>query len=294
MASISWVGCFFACHLATLGADTIAERDDTKSRGVTADLLTKGLTPKGQGWHMPSLWLDRRKATSPYISKSWQPPPCSPLSSVGQDSSTLCFLPRLLFCILSLNAVAFHLHRKVMKDVRYPVAQTTSSNNLNLRRWLTGSWICFLQGCTPQALLNYGIFISPFKRYTWSLVFCSKRLDVLTGGTDSPCLQLHKWSCRHSCCVTLTPPAALKWFEEPKVSRTYISSCGPDHICPNKGILGGKALRKLMPLCQTSLSCHISYWSHLSSKRHHLFRGSVIDYKSDSIFANSIHLKRQP
>ena len=67
--------------------------------------------------------------------------------------NTRCFLPRLLFCILSLNAVAFHLHRKVMKDVRYPVAQTTSSNNLNLRRWLTGSWICFLQG--PSELWDF-------------------------------------------------------------------------------------------------------------------------------------------
>ena len=56
-----------------------------------------------------------------------------------------------------------------------------------------------------------------------------------------------------------------------------ISSCGPDHICPNKSILSGKALRKLMPLCQTSFSCHIWSWSHLlSSKRHHLIRGSII------------------
>ena len=89
--------------------------------------------------------------------------------------------------------------------------------------------------------------------------------------------------------VAESPCLQLVHRSDLRLSRNlYLIMCRPDHICPNKSILSGEALRKLMPLCQTSFSCHICSWSHLrkdissqshlmqSSKRHHLIKCAII------------------
>ena len=176
MASICWL-LLPACHPATLGVggDTIAERDDTKSTRVTADkrvdtkmtrvpqncyqrvqkqLLTLSLitdyrrTWKDSKGHL----IFRRKATPPYRRKDATDKLIHGLLCLlyfVQDSNTM--LPSTSrFLHSAPTAVAERRWRTL------DILSTTSPNDLNLRTWLTGSWICFLQAGTSQALLPLG------------------------------------------------------------------------------------------------------------------------------------------